>query len=64
MTKLRHESGGRQIDVNPDTVEVYESQGWQRVSSQRTQKKTQKRAPSRAATEQPASEDAAPEGDD
>lgn len=62
MTKLRHESGGRQIDVNPDTVETYESQGWQRVSP-RAAKRTQKRAPSRA-TEQPASEDAAPEGDD
>lgn len=46
--KLKHESGGRQIEVDADTAEVYETQGWQRVSSKK----------------EPASEDAAHEGDE
>lgn len=62
MTKLRHESGGRQIDVAPDQVETYESQGWQRVSP-RPAKRTSKRAASRA-TPEPATDDAASEGSD
>jgi hypothetical protein len=55
MTKLRHESGGRQIDVAPDSVETYESQGWRRVSPKRAAPK---------ATPETASDDAAHEGDD
>lgn len=29
MPKMRHKSGGRSIDVGPDQVPMYESQGWE-----------------------------------
>lgn len=32
MPKMKHETGGRQIDVAPDMVGMYESQGWQKVT--------------------------------
>lgn len=32
MPKLKHETGGRQIEVSPDMAHVYESQGWQKVT--------------------------------
>ena len=31
--KLKHETGGRQIDVSPDMAPMYESQGWRKVTS-------------------------------
>lgn len=33
MPKMKHESGGRQIEVAPDMVPMYESQGWQKVTT-------------------------------
>jgi len=32
MPKMKHESGGRQIDVSPDMVHMYQTQGWQTVT--------------------------------
>ena len=38
--KLKHSTGGRQIDVAPQHVSMYESQGWVRVSAPTTTKRT------------------------
>lgn len=52
MPKMRHESGGHQIEVAADQVPIYESQGWQQVGP-----KSAKKAAEPATS-------AAPEGDD
>lgn len=33
MPKMRHKSGGPSIEVAPDRVAMYESQGWQKVAA-------------------------------
>lgn len=41
--KLKHRTGGRTIDVAPDMVAMYESEGWVRVPATAAKKATAKR---------------------
>lgn len=38
MPKMKHPSGRRQIDVAPDSVAMYQSQGWQIVEKPATRR--------------------------
>lgn len=52
--KMRHSSGGRQIAVTPDLVDVYESAGWVRLPSTPAKKASAAR---KAAAATPSSSD-------
>lgn len=53
--KMRHISGGRQIDVAPDMADTYASEGWVRVPVTPAKKAATKRKQAAAA---PSSSDA------
>ena len=42
--KLKHSTGGRQIDVAPEYVPMYESQGWREVAKPAAKKSPAKPA--------------------